>query len=318
MAVLSDTNIRNNINSDLADNNAGLISARDVRQNMVDIVDSIKYIVASGDFDALHPFVNDVRAKLNLSVPENPTGGSFIVESGIIFANDFSQNGIQVEPYPGATGIQHSGLAGLSTGDPHPQYLPLTGSRNMDGNLGMGDKTNWISESGNLITNNMHGLAFEYVDADEEIVHVASGTTIRYDLDRSTMNTAKGTAQAWIRFVGSGTMEVLSSYNVSKLQRPEGSSSPGKYKIFFKPNTFADANYVAIASSNARSDNDAGEDFSNNTVGIVDRTKDYITFYVLNAAGQYVDAFVNDLVVFGNASGILPSSGVVIENTPIV
>ena len=106
-------------------------------------------------------------------------------------------------------------------------------------------------------------------------------------------------------------MQVLSSYNVSKLQR---TGSPGKFKVFFKTNTFADANYVAVGSSNARSDNDTGEDFSHNTVGIVDRDASYITFYVMDDANTYIDAAVNDLIVFGNASGVTPSSGVTIEN----
>lgn len=316
MTVLSDQIIRQNIQTDLADNNAGLISARDVRQNMLDIIESLKYIVASGDFDAAHPFVKDLRLKLNTTDPQNVDGGTLIVESGVQFANPIGNNGIQVEPYPGATGIQHNGLAGLTIGDPHTQYLKLTGQRNMDGNLGMGGPNNWINASGITMTNRMHGISFRYIDADEEIMHVGSGTTVNFDLDNSQMPTAKGSAQAWIRFNGSGNMEVLSSYNVVKLQRPLGPTSPGKFKIFFKPNTFSDANYVAIANSNARSDNDSAEDFSNNTVGIVERNKDYITFQVLNAAGSFVDAAVNDLVIFGNASGVIPSTGVIIENNP--
>ena len=316
MTVLNDQTIRNNIQTDLADNNAGLISARDVRQNMVDIIESLKYIVASGDFDATHPFAKDVRCKINDVDPANIEGGTLIVESGIQFSNPIGNNGIQVEPYPGSTGIPHSGLAGLTLGDPHPQYLKLTGNRNMDGNLGTGGPNNWINASGITMTNRMHGISFRYIDADEEIMHVGSGTTVKFDVDNSMMPTAKGVAQAWIRFNGSGNMQVLSSYNVSKLQRPLGQTSPGKFKIFFKPNTFTDSNYVAVASSNARSDNDSAEDFSNNTVGIVERDKDYITFQVLNSAGSFVDAAVNDLVIFGNASGVTPSTGVTIENNP--
>ena len=316
MTVLSANLIASGITNDLRDNNAGLISARDIRQNMLDIVDSMLYIVSSGDFDATHPFAKDVRIKVNDTDPNNVEGGTIIVESGIQFANVIGNNRIQVEPYPGSTGILHNGLAGLTLGDPHTQYLKLTGNRNMDANLGMGGPDNWINASGTLMTNRMHGIAFRYIDADEEIMHVGSGTTVKFDVDNSMMPTAKGSAQAWIRFNGSGNMEVLSSYNVTKLQRPLGPTSPGKFKIFFKPNTFADGNYVAVATSNARSDSDSGEDFSNNTVGIVERDKDYITFQVLNAAGAFVDAAVNDLVIFGNVSGVIPSSGVTIENNP--
>ena len=316
MAVLNDQIIRTNIQTDLADNNAGLISARDVRQNMLDIIESLKYIVASGDFDATHPFAKDVRVKINDTDPQNIEGGTLIVESGIQFSNPIGNNGIQVEPYPGSTGIAHNGLAGLTLGDPHTQYLNLAGVRNMNANLGTGGPNNWINASGVTMTNRMHGISFRYIDADEEIMHIGSGTTAKFDIDNSMMPTAKGAAQAWIRFNGSGNMQVLSSYNVVKLQRPLGPTSPGKFKIFFKPNTFSDSNYVAVATSNARSDSDSGEDFSNNTVGIVERNKDYITFQVLNAAGSFVDAAVNDLVIFGNASGVIPSTGVTIENNP--
>jgi len=317
MTVLSDQIIISNIEADLADNNAGLISARDVRQNMLDIIESLKYIVASGDFETEHPFVEDVRLKINDSNPADIKGGVLIVESGVQFANIVGNNGIQIEAYPGSTGIDHNGLRNLTIGDPHTQYLNLTGNRNMNGNLGMGSPNNWINSNGNAISNKMHGIAFRYIDADEEIMHIGSGTTIKFDIDNSIMSTAKGAAQAWIRFSGSGNMEVLSSYNVTKLQRPLGPTSPGKFKIFFKPNTFSDGNYVAVATSNARSDSDSGEDFSNNTVGIVERDKDYITFQVLNTAGAFVDAAINDLVVFGNVSGVRPSTGVIVENNPI-
>lgn len=308
MSVLSDTQIKANILADLADNNAGLISAADVRENIYDIVDSMKQIVASGDFDVAHPFVNDVRLKINSSATE---GGSLIVESGIVFSNPLGNNGVQVVPYPGATGIQHSGLAGLSAGDPHPQYLKLTGNRNMDANLGMGGPDNWINASGITMTNDMHGISFEYVNATTEIMHVASGTSVAFDIDNSSMSTAKGCAQAWIRFNGSGNMQVLSSHNVTKLQRTAGGA--GKFKIFFKTNTFSDANYVAIGSSNARGDSDTGEDFAHNTVAIVERDPSYLTFYVQDTANNYINAAVNDLIVFGNASGVTPSTGVTIE-----
>ena len=40
MAEKTKTDLSTSIDTDLADNNAGNISARDVRQNMLDIVDS--------------------------------------------------------------------------------------------------------------------------------------------------------------------------------------------------------------------------------------------------------------------------------------
>ena len=50
-----------NISSELADNNAGLISAYDVRHNLEDIAFSINKIVASGDTEVAFPFFNAVK-----------------------------------------------------------------------------------------------------------------------------------------------------------------------------------------------------------------------------------------------------------------
>ena len=44
----------------LADNNAGNISAADVRNNLIDIVGAIIENVASGDFGSIKPFKNDL------------------------------------------------------------------------------------------------------------------------------------------------------------------------------------------------------------------------------------------------------------------
>ena len=74
-----------------------------------------------------------------------------------------------------------------------------------------------------------------------------------------------------------------------------------------------DMDKVAVGNSNSRSDNDAAEDFDVNTVGIVERDANYVTFYVLNDAGNYVDAAVNDLVIFGNASGVTGDSSPTLE-----
>ena len=81
MTVKNTGDLLSSINGDLADNNAGLISAEDVRHNMADTVESINLIVSSGDFDTTWAFVNDVRAKRN-SVTN--TGGLFVAESGLV------------------------------------------------------------------------------------------------------------------------------------------------------------------------------------------------------------------------------------------
>ena len=51
MTVKNTGDLLSSINADLADNNAGLISAEDVRHNLADAVESINLIVSSGDFD---------------------------------------------------------------------------------------------------------------------------------------------------------------------------------------------------------------------------------------------------------------------------
>lgn len=302
MAILSQTTIVANINSDLADNNAGNISAEDVRHNILDTVESINYIVANGDTDVTYAFVgSDVRAKIT-----NGSYGAFIAESGVVFP----YGGRQLEAYPGAGSISHNDLDDLTVGNPHPQYIHTNGNNAMEANLGL--DTFWINSSGNtqLTSSNDRGFKFEYVDGNNETAHVGNKTTVEFDIDNSTMSSAKGVAQAWVNFNGSGNMSINSSYNVTKVQR---TGSPGKFKVFFNAGLFTDGSYVALANSNSRSDNDNPEDFDVNTVGIVERTQDYITFYVLNDAGNYVDAAVNDLVVFGNASGVTPDATAVVE-----
>ena len=91
----------------------------------------------------------------------------------------------------------------------------------------------------------------------------------------------------------------------------------GKFRINFKPETLDSSNFVAIGSSNSRTDNDNGEDFSNNTVSLVKRGGDgstlsphFVTFFVHNDAGAYVDAAVNDLVIYGMTSGVLVGTDV--------
>lgn len=310
MAILSKTQLTTNIQAELADNNAGAISAYDVRHNMVDIVDSINQIVASGDFDATTPFTgSNVRAKI--------TGGqygAFVAESGVIFP----YGGRQLEAYPGAGSISHGGLDGLTTGDPHTQYLPLAGGRVMTNNFGTG--SNWVNSSGasQISTSNNRGLKFEYVNNSMEKIHIGSGTLassgsqLVFDTDNSYMSTAKGVAKAWLNFDASGVgsvPEIKSYHNIKELNK----IAVGKFRIVFPSGTFKDNNYVAIGTSNSRSTSNSPEDFDVNTVGIVARSGDdtsilrSLTFCVLNDAGQYVDAQLNDLVVYG--LGVGESSG---------
>ena len=88
-----------NISSELADNNAGLISAYDVRHNMEDMAFFINKIVSSGDHDVQYPFYNPVRAskekvitkdKLPLILRNNKA--KFIPKINYIKSSDFDKN----------------------------------------------------------------------------------------------------------------------------------------------------------------------------------------------------------------------------------
>lgn len=309
MAILSKTQLTTNIQSELADNNAGAISAYDVRHNMVDTVDSINQIVASGDFDATNPFTgSNVRAKIT-----NGQYGAFIAESGVIFPYG-ANSGRQLIAYPGPSSILHNELGGLTLGDPHTQYLPLNGGRTMSDNLGLA--SNWINSSGNaqITSSDNRGLQFEYVNSNKENIHVGNKSTVVFDTDSSTMSSAKGAAKAWINFdASSGTPVVNSYFNIHRLEKLE----TGKFEIVFTSGTFGDNYYIALGSSNGRSTASSQEDFSINKVGITLRTGNdtsslrSLTFCVLDDGEQYVDAKINELVVYGRGpgegSGVHPS-----------
>jgi hypothetical protein len=175
----------------------------------------------------------------------------------------------------------------------------------MQDNLGVGN--NWINSSGNNGLSDNHGIRFQYVSSTKENMIVGSGTTVKFDADGSSFSSGKGVAQAWINFSASGgIIQVRDSYNIRQIERDGGA---GKFLITFVSGVLANNDYVAMANSNARSDNDAGEDFSVNTVGVVRRYGDdasmlrKLSFHVINDAGEYVDAAMNDLVVFGRSVG---------------
>jgi len=298
MAILSKDQIKTNIQTELADNNAGAISAFDVRHNMEDIVDSINQIVASGDFDASTPFTgSNVRAKI-----VNNQNGAFIAESGVLFP----YGGRQLIAYPGPASINHNQLTNLTNGDPHTQYMPLTGSRSMVNNLGLGN--NWVNSSGNVqvASSNDRGLRFQYINNDLENIRVGNKSRFVFDADNSVMSSAKGVAKAWLNFeVESGVPVIKGYHNIHKLEKLE----TGKYKVEFISGVFADNNYVATANSNARSTSASQEDFSINKVGLTLRQGDdaaalrSLSFVVMDDGGQYVDAKINELVVYGRSPG---------------
>ena len=96
-----------NISSELADNNAGLISAYDVRHNLEDIAVSINKIVSSGDTNTEFPFYNIVKISAEMATdPESvtTTSGDIVIESGAFFPNSpyGDHDKRQVRPFLGA------------------------------------------------------------------------------------------------------------------------------------------------------------------------------------------------------------------------
>ena len=303
MAILSKQTILNNITVDLADNNAGLISAADIRNNLFDAVDSMNSIIASGDFNLQTPFAKNVRAKRTLG----DTGtGFFIAENGVTFPNASTAIKDQTVPYPGPTGINHNDLANRDNNASHSVFLTLDGSRKMAGNLALAN--NWIGASG---YSNV-GLKFEYrsgsqANVGQENIVIGNSGEFVFSTDNSKFSTGKSVAKAWITFDGAGSgvpnavPVVKNSYNIRSIVR----TSPGKYVVYLKNNVLLPGsnNFVVLANSNARTDSDDMSDFERNTVG----TKrgynaidgHFFTFVVLNEAGEYVDAELNDAIVFG-------------------
>lgn len=292
MTIRKKSEIKTSIASELSDNNAGLISAYDVRHNMEDIVDSINSIVGSGDHENAHPFVYNVKASMALG------NGKFIAESGVSFPNDPDGPGLQVHHYPGETGVDHSKLSNLTTGDPHTQYLPVDGSRPMEGHMKMG--SNWISASGGA----NKGIKFTY-HTDRDDVHIGNSGDLVF-WDNSRFNTGKAAAKSWLSFDAStGTPTISGHYNVSSIT----DVGVGKFRVNFVHDVLGGNDYAAIGNSNARSTSASEEDFDRHTVGIVARSgsydsQRYLSFQVLNELGNYVDAARNDLVVFGLGSGV--------------
>jgi len=301
-----------NIQAELADNNAGLISAYDVRHNMEDIVFSINKIVASGDTEVKFPFFNAVKISKADSVAPT-TGadhGDLVVESGIFFPNAddvAKRTKRQTEPYLGDAGINHDNLANLGN-DTHIQYYNRLGidagrPNSLLGNMATND--NWINTSG------IDNVGFQFVQtnpsATEQQINVSG--TMRFMRDNSLIpNTAKGVAKAWCNFDASGVGNaptIRSWYNIESIQR----LAQGKLRITFSSGVFTNNNYTAIGISNATNSSASQEDFTVNTAGLVLRegnngpddgvTKRTITYVIRDENGDYVDSQVCDFVAFG-------------------
>ena len=301
------------ISSDLSDNNAGLISAEDVRHNLEDTAFSINRIVASGDTDVEFPFFNDVRAK-----KVGSDGGLFIPESGLKFPNSpVDSTSVQTDPWLGPQGIQHNDLAGLTSADPHTQYIPINGTRALTGNFAAADK--WINSSGVVNgDSNDNGIKFVYNSptVGDDVVVGTSGS-LKFNKDQSSTDSFHGVAKAWLNFDGSGTSPphdpVIRSYhNVHSLER----IAKGTFKVTFTSGTFLDNNYVAIGTSNGEGTSGTYDTIDVNSVGILLREGDdasalrSLHFTVKTDDNDNVNAKINDLVCYGlepgSESGVTP------------
>ena len=100
----SKADLLSSIAADLADNNAGLISATDVRSNMEDVTQSINGIVASGSTATTDAFVNNVKIKKSTS---DGSTGILVVGSGVTFE---AQGCTQTDCFPGEAGLTHNNL----------------------------------------------------------------------------------------------------------------------------------------------------------------------------------------------------------------
>lgn len=296
------------ISSDLADNNAGLISAEDVRHNMEDIAYSINRIVASGDTQTTFPFYNNVK------ISDADGNGQLIVESGILFPNaPENSTDLQVRPWLGPASIDHNQLNNLTGGDPHTQYLPVDGTRSMSENLPMG--SNWINSSGAVNGNSDdNGLKFVYNSptVGDDVVVGTSGS-LKFNKDQSAVDSFHGVAKAWVSFSGGAPPSVYGYYNISAVER----ITQGTYKITFNSGVLDNNNYVAIGNSNGLGGASTYSDMEPNTVGLLLREGDdgtalrSIHFRVEQDDGDLVDAAYNDLVIFGynlgSSSGAPPT-----------
>ena len=303
------------ISADMPDNNAGLISAADVRSNMEDISYSINRIVASGDTYMQFPFFNDVTIKRNTVANSN---GRLYVESGILFPDGMHaspETAIQVEPFLGVENIDHNSLANLDVGHKHTQYYHVAGigqNSVLTGNMPVGN--NWINSSGYSDA----GFKFAPTTAEGIPQDILTSGTLVFD-DASRISSGKGVAKAWGHFNASGdgldnAPEIYSYHNISGISR----FAPGKIRVTFTSGTFANNEYVAIGTSNSRGSASSPADFDVNTVGIVERTGNdgtalrSLTFCILNDADEFVDAEQCDLVVYGyepnESSGTVPTA----------
>lgn len=314
---LNSGEIITNIQAELSDNNAGLISAYDVRHNMEDIAFSINKIVASGDTETEFPFFNVVKISdvdAVSSTSTTATNGDLIVESGIFFPNapqDSTKR--QDRPWLGEELVNHNNLNNLTAGDVHTQYYhragkdsPRVGSNALTGNMETSNV--WINTSG------IDNVGFKFVQtnatATEQDIYV-SGTMRWANTDNSILENAKGVAKAWAYFSASGAgnvPEIYSWHNIDSIARK---GEAGKLKITFSSGTFENNDFVAIGTSNGTTSDSNLLDMDVNTVACIARSGDdgnmlrSVTYVIQDEGGQYVDGKICSFVAYGYSPGEL-------------
>ena len=308
------------ISLDMSDNNAGLISAEDVRHNMEDTAFSINKIVASGDTDVTFPFYNNVRARQ--VVTGDATAGIFIAESGVQFPNwPISVAGItnntQIQPFPGIGGLDHGELESSSLADDdHSAYYALNAARACTAHFKLGNF--WLNASGHAA----QGFKFVPVGPGNDQEIYTSGT-LRF-ADGGSIPNAKGHANAWVCFNASGDSTnipaIRSYHNISGIYRV----GKGRLEIHFSSGTFRDGKYAGIATSHGTAASGSNDDISVNTVGLVMRDlidnnpdRQTVTCVIKNESSDYVDAELVDCVFYGyepnEASGLpVPATSTIV------
>jgi len=303
------------IASDLADNNAGLISAEDVRHNLEDTVYSINRIVCSGDTKVDFPFYNVVkitnqRATDLGEVPQDSaTYGDLIVESGIFFPNaPVNESKRQTEPWLGEQGINHNNIDNLTVGDPHTQYYALNGARSLTANFKAGN--NWVNASGYNDT----GFKFEANGVGNQTI-LTSGK-MQFGDGSVINNTVDNMAKAWVQFRannGSNVPEVITYHNISGVYR----IAEGKFEVHLASGLFKDAggadtpHFVAIGTANGTTTAASYEDGTVNTVITALRQRidsnpgrHACSVVVRTETGDYSDSELIDVVFYGLGQGV--------------
>lgn len=332
-----------NITSELADNNAGLISAYDVRHNLEDAVFSIRRIVASGETEGNFVFYNTLTVSSGNATDfeiNTATSGDLVVESGMFFDNEYTRglslnDKRQKEPFLGVGKLDHNQLDNLDVGDVHTQYYARDASRALTANFRAGD--NWIHASGDGTTDSDDIGLFFRIDSPSDITQqtiLVSGYTSAprrneagfsneggfQFMDNSIIPNGKGMAKAWIHLNTSGVgaphedrPQVFASHNISGVERIDA----GKFNIIFTSGTFSHNQYVAVGTANATTTDASREDFEVNTVGIVVRQGDdgnslrSCQVAIKDTAGVYQDSEQVDIVFYGwspgEISGVYPT-----------